>query len=497
MTKQEFINKIAGYVEMYAYLYGILVHSPIIAQAILESGWGASKLSSQYHNYFGLKCGSKWTGKSVNLATQEEYTAGTLTTIKDNFRVYDSMEEGVKGYFEVIQLARYQNLRGITDPKEYLETIKADGYATSSSYVDNNMKLINQYNLTEYDTSGKGGNRMAYSRETVVKQAQSWIGCKESDGSHKKIIDVYNAHTPLARNYKVKYTDAWCATFVSAVAIKCGYTEIIPTECSCNYMISLFKNCGEWKEDDSYTPSAGDVIFYDWDDSGSGDNTGSSDHVGIVEKVSGSNITVIEGNKSNAVGRRTIAVNGRYIRGYGLPRYDSSTGGSASSGNTSTGNKKSVSEIAKEVIAGNWGNGTDRKAKLEAAGYNYSDVQEAVNNQLKSGSSSSANSNTSGSSGNSSTKTNSTSSKPTYTVGKEYTLQVELKVRTGAGTNYSVKKHSQLTADGQKHDKDKDGCLDAGTVVTCKAVKNVGSDIWIQSPSGWMAAYYNGAVYIK
>lgn len=76
-------------------------------------------------------------------------------------------------------------------------------------------------------------------------------------------------------------------------------------------------------------------------------------------------------------------------------------------------------------------------------------------------------------------------------------MQVELKVRTGPGTNYSAKKHSQLTADGQKHDKDNDGCLDAGTVVTCQEVRNVGNDIWMKAPSGWMAAYYDGKVYIK
>lgn len=86
---------------------------------------------------------------------------------------------------------------------------------------------------------------------------------------------------------------------------------------------------------------------------------------------------------------------------------------------------------------------------------------------------------------------------PQYTVGKAYTLQVELKVRTGPGTNYAAKKHSQLTADGQKHDKDNDGCLDAGTVITCKEVNVVGNDVWIKAPSGWMAGYYKGQVFIK
>ena len=147
MTNQEFIDQIAVYVKKYAAIFGICVHSPIIAQAILESGWGKSKLAATYHNYFGLKCGTKWTGKSVNMNTQEEYEPGVLTTIADNFRVFDSMEEGVKGYFEFIQLSRYQNLKGITDPKTYLETIKADGYATSSAYVQNNMNLLNSTNL--------------------------------------------------------------------------------------------------------------------------------------------------------------------------------------------------------------------------------------------------------------------------------------------------------------------------------------------------------------
>jgi hypothetical protein len=86
---------------------------------------------------------------------------------------------------------------------------------------------------------------------------------------------------------------------------------------------------------------------------------------------------------------------------------------------------------------------------------------------------------------------------PKYVVGKVYTLQTELKVRSDAGTNKAAKTHAQLTTDGKKHDKDKDGALDKGTQVTCQAVKTVGTDIWIKSPSGWMAAYYQGQYYIK
>lgn len=159
----------------------------------------------------------------------------------------------------------------------------------------------------------------------IVKQAQKWIGYSEKNGRFKDIIDVYNAHKPLARGYKVKYTDEWCATFVSACAIKAGATNIIPTECSCNYMIAAFKKIGCWIENENRVPNTGDIIFYDWQDSGNGDNVGSSDHVGIVESVVGENVTVIEGNKNEIVGRRVIKVNGRYIRGYGIPKYDAPT----------------------------------------------------------------------------------------------------------------------------------------------------------------------------
>lgn len=163
---------------------------------------------------------------------------------------------------------------------------------------------------------------MSYLRTKVVNQAKAWVGYNETNGSHKAIIDIYNSHKPLARGYKVKYTDEWCATTVSAVAIKVGYTAIIPTECSCTRMIELLKKIGAWEENDAYVPKPGDLMFYNWEAPATGDDTSDADHVGIVEKVSGNSITVIEGNYSNSVKRRVIPVNHRYIRGYGVPKYD-------------------------------------------------------------------------------------------------------------------------------------------------------------------------------
>ena len=150
---EEFIQCIAPLVIKYAPQYNVKVYSPIIAQAILESASGESSLGKQYNNFFGLKCGTLWTGKSVNLRTGEEYTPGSYTTISANFRVYDTMEEGVRGYFEFLfrNRTRYNNLIGETDPYEYLVKIKADGYATSSNYVRNVYNVIKSYNLTRFD----------------------------------------------------------------------------------------------------------------------------------------------------------------------------------------------------------------------------------------------------------------------------------------------------------------------------------------------------------
>ena len=160
------------------------------------------------------------------------------------------------------------------------------------------------------------------SSEKIIKLAQSCVGIKEGSGSHKNIVDVYNSYRPLARGYKMKYTDAWCCCFVSYLSIKCGFTSIIPTEVGCEPYINLFKKKGVWIENENRTPNPGDIIFYDWEDNGKGDNTGRANHVGIVEKVSKGVISVIEGNVNNAVGRRSIKVNGKYIRGYATPKYD-------------------------------------------------------------------------------------------------------------------------------------------------------------------------------
>lgn len=148
--QNQFINTIGPMIQEEAKKRGYHVCSPIIAQACCESNYGTSGLSARYHNYFGLKCGSTWKGKSVNLKTKEEYNS-QLVTISDNFRFFDNMDEGVTGYFDFINTKRYANLKDATTPRKYLELIKADGYATSSTYVTTCMNYVNRHDLERFD----------------------------------------------------------------------------------------------------------------------------------------------------------------------------------------------------------------------------------------------------------------------------------------------------------------------------------------------------------
>ena len=159
-----FINEIAPYIQREGKSRGYTIISTAIAQACIESRWGQSELA-RHHNYFGMKCGSGWKGSYVTMNTKEEYTQGQLTTIRDSFRTYNSMEEGVKGYYEFISSSRYANLKTATTPRQYAEYLKADKYATSSTYVNTLVNTVNAHDLARFDipaevidTAPKTGN---------------------------------------------------------------------------------------------------------------------------------------------------------------------------------------------------------------------------------------------------------------------------------------------------------------------------------------------------
>lgn len=149
-----FINQIAPLVKECAKCYGIKVFSPVIAQACLESAYGTSELALQAHNYFGLKYRQERYKTAIGIYQKNGYeqnSDGSYVTSSMQWCKFIDMKSCVIGYFDFINTPRYSNLKGITDPKKYLETIKADGYATSIKYVDNLMQVINRWNLTKYD----------------------------------------------------------------------------------------------------------------------------------------------------------------------------------------------------------------------------------------------------------------------------------------------------------------------------------------------------------
>lgn len=264
--------------------------------------------------------------------------------------------------------------------------------------------------------------------KNIIDQAKKWIGKKESDGSFKEIIDTYNSKKPLARGVKVAYTENWCATFVSAVAIKCGATSIMPTECGCERMIELYKKLGSWIENENRTPNPGDIVFYDHQDNGKGDNKGWSDHVGIVESVKDGKITIIEGNYNDKVARRTIEVNAKGLRGYAVPKYDVEPVEAPKVETVKP--TKSLEAVAKEVINGKWGNGAVRKSSLEKAGYNYSEVQAKVNEILNGKKSSS-----------STTSASVSASKPAY---ETYTIKAGDTLSKICKKFYGVSNHTNI-----------------------------------------------------
>jgi hypothetical protein len=268
----------------------------------------------------------------------------------------------------------------------------------------------------------------------------------KGEEGHQKVLEVYNAQNPLPRGYKLQPKDAWCASTVSAVLLMNGYSAI--SECSCTVMTKKAQDLGIWVEDDGYTPKVGDVIMYDWQDDGKGDNMGNPDHVGFVVKVTDKKITVREGNKANSVGNRTLDINGKYIRGYIVPPYEDDT------------TQETSQEVKEELQDLQWASSP-------------STTVEAKESQEK--------------------------AQGTYVVGRVYTVSVQtaLNVRRGPGKNYGLVGYANLTADGKKHAYTS-GALKNGTRVTCQQVVNHSEDnIWIKIPSGWICAVDGDNVLVK
>lgn len=253
-------------------------------------------------------------------------------------------------------------------------------FAGKVSGIEGNVDMDELYEdgMIVIDPDASAQETVGTTAEDIIKIMRSWIGLSRAAGTHKIIIDTYNSYLPHPRGYAVSYTDDYCDTTVSAAFVKAGAVSIIGgVECGVEEHVKKFIGEGIWIEDGSITPKVGDIITYNWDKK-SQPNDGYSDHIGIVESVGNGSFTTIEGNMNGGiVGRRTVVVGDGCIRGFARPKY-----AQKSANGETVIVLKTIEEIAREVIAGKWGDGADRVSKLIDAGYNPAYVQLKVNDIL-------------------------------------------------------------------------------------------------------------------
>lgn len=472
MSNKAFIESIADCVKKYAYLYGITVYSPIIAQAVLESASGTSELAVNAHNYFGLKYREGRCKTAIGVYTKtgsEQKVDGTYESSVMQWCKFSNMENGVIGYFDFTNTSNYTNIKGVEDPETYLANIKADGYATSLNYVQNLMSVIEKYNLRQYDkreviemsnsslasytsispnkTSPRTQGVDRITPHCVVGQlsAESICGCFISPS--RQASCNYGIGTDGRISLCVEEKDrSWCSSSGAndhrAITIECASDKTAPYAMNGSVYESLIKLCvdickrygkskliwfGDKDKTLNYSPKSDEMIITvhrwfankscpgDWLYNRLGDlaaevttrlggtsSAPSTPSSGTLYRVQTGAFSVKANAdamlaKVKAAGFDTymVQVDGLYkvqtgaysvkanaeaqvnkLKAAGFDAFVTTKSGSAVSGGTTL---KSVAEIAREVLAGKWGNGEDRKNRLTAAGYDYSSVQAAVN----------------------------------------------------------------------------------------------------------------------
>lgn len=149
---------------------------------------------------------------------------------------------------------------------------------------------------------------MAEKYRTATEAAMAFVLCclryagiKEGGREHKELIGTYNTIKPLPYGYTMTVKDPWCAAFLSAIAKLLGYAKF-PFECSCSRMLKKAQEAGLATWNRGYEPKVGDLLIYDLD------GNGKADHIGVVVWVQGGKCWIVEGNYSNAVKVRCIAI---------------------------------------------------------------------------------------------------------------------------------------------------------------------------------------------
>lgn len=365
--------------------------SYLIVKLHFEGIWGTSAVARQDNNLSGMT----YPNTSMDALTRPsgvQVTRGGKRPANEggNYIHYSSLDDFFKDW---LYLIRRGGIYQIADSPTFDQAVKGMFRYGGAKYDYATMNLpdsqskqryeaylkgmkarrlaINQANNSALDRLDKGVKTMAVTANAVIEEAKRWIGSVKWGANHKKIIDGYNAVRPLPRGYAVQYSDDWCDTFISFVAVKVGAKDLIGRECGVERHKDIFKQLGIWKG--LVRPRVGDVIIFNW----SGNRGGWGNHIGYVASVAGDRITTIEGNTTvngqSTVAYRTYAWNSVYIQGYARPRYAE---GSQAPKVELSGD---IEQLARDGIAGKLGNGEDRKRLL---GDKYEAVQAKINELL-------------------------------------------------------------------------------------------------------------------
>lgn len=248
--------------------------SVIIGQSIKESGWNHSSLARRHHNYFGIKAGSRWTGKTTNMFSREYDAQGDR---RSDFRSYDSPHEGIMGYADLMKLERYRGMREADNYLEAIQALSTSGYATDRRYSQGVKSLVEKYNLDQLDSVDAGQTKKVAAEQ--VKQ-------KPNDEIFRDLFSIaaeydrdtgsdprrYGLGAKIGSKGKID-----CSGLISAMMKRSGVDLNYGSANSAYY----YKEFGGRTMDSNYQPQVGDLVY------SYNSRWGRIGHIGIVTEVTG------------------------------------------------------------------------------------------------------------------------------------------------------------------------------------------------------------------
>ncbi|WP_195985396.1 glucosaminidase domain-containing protein [Clostridium sp. D33t1_170424_F3] len=250
-AQRQFIERVGALAAADMRASGVLA-SLTIAQAILESGWGTSELSTKANALFGIKADGRWPGRVYSKETKECYDGVSYTTVTALFRAYGSWEESVNDHSDfLVGSARYAAVIGERDYREAAEAIKAAGYATAPDYAEKLVSLIERYELTAYDgTLSKEDHAMRLYLSPSNQPHNVYTGVSTTEKAEMEAV-AKKVKTILDGQYEVE-------TVMANLNLGISYGER-PTECKnkgCDFYLAIHSNAG------GAGAAAGAVGFY-------------------------------------------------------------------------------------------------------------------------------------------------------------------------------------------------------------------------------------------